>query len=219
MAEVKITREMQDIKTSALSVYESAKKVVIKDQDSYEIHANTLRSIKTQWAEIESKRKELIRPFQQGVKQINDFFGVPLKTLVGAESLIKKALVAYVNEQEAVRLKEQREAMLKAEKEKEKLEKKATKLEEKGDVLKAEEVRIEADFVPVPVVQTKVNSVKGISYKVVWKYKITDEEKIPRKFLTIDHKTLSGLARSTKGKVLVAGVEFYSEKIAAGARM
>ena len=218
MTEFKVTRELESIKTEALSAFENAKAVVIKDQESYEFQGNRLRTIKTQWSEIESKRKELSKPFQQAIKQLNDFFNEPLDVLKRAETCIKQALIKYTDQKEKERQEEERRLRIAAEKQTIKLEKKAEKQELKGQKEKAEETRIEAMAIPVPVVDRKIEKVKGVTFKDIWKFRIVDINKIPRKYLIPDEKSLGEIARSAKGKVAIPGVEFYSEKSVAGAR-
>ena len=219
MTEVTITREMQKFQTDSQEIFEAAKKVIIKNPDSYEYQANSLRNIKTQWSEIDEKRKELVRPFQAAVKKLNDFFSVPLNQLKTAENLIKQALIRYTDEKEKERLQEEKRLREQAEKEAAKLEKKADKLEEKGQTEKAFETRLDAKSIPVPVVAKKVEKVKGISFKEVWKFRIIDIDKVPRKYLIVDEKSLGEIARSTKGKVTIPGIEFYSDKTVAGSRI
>jgi len=219
MSEIKITREMESIQTTALNVFESAKQVIIKDQESYDFQGNRLREIKTKWSQIEEKRKELIKPSQLAVKQLNDFFGVPLNNLKSAENLIKQALIRYSDEKEKERFLEERRLREQAEKEAAKLEKKADKQEAKGNIEKAKETRLDAMAIPVPVVASKIEKVKGVSFKEIWKFEIIDEIKLPRKYLLPDLKTLGELARSSKGKISIPGVRFYSDKTVAGARV
>lgn len=219
MTEIKITREMESIQTTALNVFESAKQVIIKDQESYDFQGNRLREIKTQWSKIEEKRKELIKPSQLAVKQLNDFFGVPLNNLKSAENLIKQALIRYSDEKEKERLREERRLRDQAEKEAAKLEKKAEKQEANGNIEKAKETRLDAKSIPVPVVASKIEKVKGVSFKEIWKFEIIDVDKLPRKYLLPDLKTLGEIARSTKGKVSIPGVRFYSDKTVAGSRV
>lgn len=216
MTEFKVTRELQNIKTEALNVFENAKTVTIKDQESYEFQGNRLRIIKTQWSEIETKRKELSKPFQMAIKQLNDFFNEPLDVLKKAETCIKQALIKYVDQKEKERIEEEKRLLIEAEKQAAKLEKKAEKQEAKGQKEKAEEIRAEAMSIPVPVVPKKVEKVKGISFKENWKFRIVNETKIPRKYLIPNEKELGQIARSTHGKVNIPGVEFYSEKLVAG---
>lgn len=42
-----------------------------------------------------------------------------------------------------------------------------------------------------------------------WKFKIVDEEKVPREYMAPDEKKLGSLARTEKEKASVPGVEFY----------
>ena len=216
MKEITITREMQKYQRNSQEVFESAKKVVVKDQVSYEYQAGSLRNIKTQWSEIENKRKELVKPFQLAVKKLNDFFSVPLNQLKTAENLIKQALITYIDLKEKERIEEEMKLRAAAEKETAKLEKKADRLEEKGQTEKAEEIRLDAKSIPIPVVAKKVEKIKGVSFKEIWKFEIIDLDKLPRKYLLPDLKTLGEIARSTKGKVTIPGVRIYSDKTVAG---
>ena len=62
-----------------------------------------------------------------------------------------------------------------------------------------------------------VASFSGIKYRTAWKARVTDASAIPREWMVVNEQALQAFARSTKGAVAVAGVEFYAEKtMAAG---
>ena len=62
-----------------------------------------------------------------------------------------------------------------------------------------------------PVIAREVPKIAGIKTRTVWKYRIVDAAQIPREYMIPNEVMLGNVARSTKGAVKVAGVEFYSE--------
>ncbi|MBL7685943.1 MAG: hypothetical protein JNK65_07925 [Deltaproteobacteria bacterium] len=61
--------------------------------------------------------------------------------------------------------------------------------------------------------------VSGITSKKTWKFKITNQELIPREYLIPDEKTLGQIARTLCENATVPGVEFYFDlTISAGRR-
>ena len=70
--------------------------------------------------------------------------------------------------------------------------------------------QIEANPVQLTVVQPVI---QGVSTRTIWKFRIVDESKIPREYLSPNEVKLGAFARSTKGLVAVEGIEFYSQQI------
>lgn len=132
--------------------------------------------------------------------------------LDGAERKIKAAVMSYDREQEAIRQAEQRrlqaEADEAARRERERLEKQAAKLKTPE---KREAVLEQAAMVAAPVIQLApvAPKVEGVSVRKTWKARVVDEAKIPREFLMVNERALDAYAKATKGKMQVAGVEFY----------
>lgn len=107
---------------------------------------------------------------------------------------------------------------------------KAAKLREAGKVAqadavlqqgkaKAEELREKAAGVLATPIETKTiipetTKVKGMHFRENWSANVIDLSLIPREYLTPDMVKLNGLARETKGKSNIPGVEFVSEKSA-----
>ena len=46
----------------------------------------------------------------------------------------------------------------------------------------------------------------------IWKFRVVNPDLVPREYLIIDEKKLNEIARTTKGTINIAGIEFYSEK-------
>ena len=180
-----------------------------------------VKQIKTVSKNLEAERMATTRPMDDAKKQIMDLYWGPLDNLTKAESTIKGAVIAYDNEKrrQAAELqrKLQAEADAKARKERERLEAKAQKAMEAGKVEKAEALHEQAEEVQVfvPIVETLVAKTAGVSTRKVWKHKIVDVSKLPRKYMIPNEAMLAALAKSTQGNIPVAGVEFYQEDILA----
>ena len=139
-----------------------------------------------------------------------------------AERIAKDKLKAYRDEVERI----QRAAEAKAAIETAKLQEEAAKLQRqaalaaaKGDEDKAMEKSEAAEAKAVQAATASVAQVAppplrkftGFSIRKVWKWKVVDAEKIPREYLVPNEAALNGLARSAKGSMKVAGIEFYEE--------
>jgi hypothetical protein len=181
-----------------------AKSVTIKTQDQYENAALTLKDIKAKAARLEEERKKITTPLDTAKKAVMDLFRKPTDFLAEAERIIKGSMITYSNEQERLRLEAERKAQEAAKKEEER----------KGNTEKAEDLRQQAQetFVPAPAVQSSFQKAAGTQERIVWKYKITDVNQIPREWMIPDEKAIGAAIRSSSGKVKIAGIEAYSEK-------
>lgn len=207
--EVTKTTEIIEIEEKALKLYESTKEVTISNQQEYDGEGMRLMDIKKRYKEIDGKRKELVRPFQDATKRLNEFFKKPLEWYKSAEVNIKTAILKYERERE----EEQRKLEEEVEKKRQKLEKRAERYQEKGNGGKAEELLREA--VGVSLVTKPVEKVAGISKRDNWKYCIKDVSQIPREYMIPDEKRLGQIAKASKGLVKIPGVLFYNDPIIA----
>jgi len=132
-----------------------------------------------------------------------------------AEKKIKRAVLTYDREQEAIRQAEQRrlqaEADEAARRERERLEKQAAKLKTEA---RREAVLEQAAQVVAPVVQVAAAApkIEGVSVRKIWKARVVDVAKVPREFMVVNDRALDSYAKATKGAVQVAGVEFYQDE-------
>lgn len=65
--------------------------------------------------------------------------------------------------------------------------------------------------VPVKVV-AETPQIAGVKTYTVWKYRITDREKIPSKYWVLDESAIAREVREMKGAASIPGVEAYSEQ-------
>jgi hypothetical protein len=183
----------------------------------YESGAQDLRRVKAAQKRIEDLRTAFVKPLNDHVKRINEFFRAPAARLADAEGKIKRGLLAFQQEEDRRRRDEQRRLEEEARKERERLAKQAEKAAAAGKVEKAETLEARAAQVVAPVLQTETPKVAGVSTRSVWKFEIVDPELVPRVYLVPDEAKIRRVAQALKGDANIPGVRVYEEKqLAAG---
>ena len=187
---------------------------------AYTDAGSDLKEIKAKRKELDTLRKSLTKPLDESKKRIMDFFRKPLDCLKVAEASVSSAMVAWAKEEELQRKAEEDRLRELQRKEAARLARLAEAAEKRGDTKKAAEFdnRSEEVAFAAPVIPPKTTKVAGLAMVEVWKYRITDVNKIPREYMIPNETMLGQTARTTKGLIKVEGVEFYSEESVRGTR-
>lgn len=200
-------------------------KLKITNNAEYTNSAEFLKQIKSTTKVLDDARKDITKPLDEAKKRVMDLFRGPIEKLAQAETVLKRAILTYSQEQDRIRKEAEAKALAAARAEEERkrkaLEERAAKEAEKGNTAKAEALQEKAENVYVPTVvlaPPTPEKISGISTKKVWKFRITDEKAIPRDYLVVNETMLGKLAQATQGKVPVAGVEFYQEDVLSAGR-
>lgn len=176
-----------------------------------------LKRIKATAKRLDEIRKSMTKPLDTAKRAILDFFREPEAKLQRAESGIKRAMLAYADEQERIRREEQRKAEEAARKQREKLEAQAAKAAAAGKIEKAEELEQRAACVVAPVIQREPPKVTGVATREVWRFEIVDASQVPREYTMPDEKKIGAVVRALKGDTNIPGVRVWAEKsLAAG---
>lgn len=157
--------DQSELNTNAERKLAAARSIIIDSPDMYEISASELTAIKKRAKELEEQRTSIVKPLNEAVKNINAMFKTPLEFLSEAESVIKKAMLGYDQEQEKKRRAEQAaleakaaeerrkqnelaaQVRAKAEAEAEANRKAADEARQAGDSAKAAQLEVRADAV------------------------------------------------------------------------
>jgi hypothetical protein len=144
------------------------------------------------------------------------------------ELACKRLMLAWDSEQDRLRREEERRRQEQAQRDAEErriqeaaaLEREAQASGDAGLLDEALEMMeqpvVAAAIAPVEKATPKV---QGIAYKEIWKFRITDVNRIPREYLKVDDVKIGGVVRSMKGATKIPGIECYPEKtVAAGGR-
>lgn len=209
-----ITVEVQEKAQETEVLAQSYENYAITTTENYAHSAEDLKKIKAKAKELDTMRKSLTKPLDESKKRIMAFFKKPLTLLGSAESAIKSAMINWQQEQEKIRLAEEKRLAEAQRKETERLARLAAAAEKRGDEQKAEEFKGRSTVVEsaVPTVVSKVQPISGINKVEVWKFRIVDATKIPREYMMPNEVSLGQIARATKGSVKIEGIEFYSEE-------
>lgn len=185
-----------------------------------------LKEIKALAREVESKRKEMTVPINQGLRKINDFFRPAKKWLSEAEHLVKIKLLKYQQDQALIAQEAQRKADEEARKERVKLEKAAALaaqagMDDRADELKEEIEVQEIETREAPAVVSAAPKLQGISTRRIWEAEVTDkltfvkyvaENPSMLGYLKINESALHAQARTLKDEMNFPGVKAVEHK-------
>jgi hypothetical protein len=215
-----LTKEAVEISTRALTVPEQARTVEITDDESYKRAAEVLLQIKDLRRQIDEAFDPIISKAHEAHREALGQKKRADAPLVEAEGIIKPRIAAYIADINRKRTEE--EARLREEerrKEEERRLEEAIKAEAAGQTEKAEEILAAPVSIAKVRPTTEAPRVAGVSIQKRWTYRIVDESKIPREYLSPDLIKIGAVVREFKGEAVIPGVEVFSEdNVAAGRR-
>jgi hypothetical protein len=223
--------EQQKVVELALTWPQQANALVIATPETYVEAGEMLKGIKALRKEIDATFDPIIKAAHAAHVEANGQKKRAELPLAEAETILKKGLVRYDAEQEQLRraeelrlqelARQQAEAQQLAEAAFLEAQANATTNKDEADQLRreAETVFEQPIAAPVVIVERTTPKVAGISYREVWRFRVTDPTKVPREYLSIDEQKIGGVVRALKGSTTIAGIEVYAEKVAsAGSR-
>lgn len=213
-----MNKETKELVVRSEKVYNDAQKFVVNSPETYTQSGIELIGIKNQEKRLIELEKTMTKPANETIRAIKAFFEKPKEYLKQAKFIRTNNMANYKMEEDRIkREKEEKlaeEARKKEEELKKKLDLKIEKAKLTGNQDKVDELTYQKDLVKVEVksVVSKVPYVEGLATRKNWKFRVTDESKIPREYLTIDEVKLGQVARSKHDEVDIPGVEFYFEE-------
>ena len=209
-----MNESVDTIKAETLPVVARASSIVVKTPEQYTEASDFLKAVKGAQKRVTDFFSPMKSKAHEAWKAITTTEAATLKPLQDAEAQVKRVLVTYQTEQEAIRQAEQRKLQAAADeaarKERERLEKEAAKLK----TPELREARLEqaaAVIAPVVTVAAVTPVIAGQSIRKTWKARVVNSDAVPRAWLMVNEKSLAAFAVATKGAVKVDGVEFYEE--------
>ncbi len=178
-----------------------------------------LSRVKNGFNWLESKRKELVTPFNAEVSKINSDFKTITEPLSKLESIIKNELSRDFKEQEAKRIEAERKAR---EEEAKKLAKLEKDLNSKNELIKAAaESRADAIMTQTEVAIEQSAPVSKIftssgttTFRKVWKWEVEDIDKVPKAYFTLNEKSINASVKH--GLREIPGIRIYEDVQPAG---
>ena len=163
--------EVREVAEEAQMLATVAARYSVGTAEEYTVAGDELKRIKAAQRKLDELRKKITRPMDAAKKAVLDLFRDPEDKLRQAEAGMKRAMIAYSDEQEQIRREEQRRAEDAARKEREKLEAQAARaanagkdaraevLEQRAAAVVAPMATLSIAFVPVPPRMVRLPSV------------------------------------------------------------
>ncbi|MEX2282254.1 MAG: hypothetical protein WEE89_07205 [Gemmatimonadota bacterium] len=212
IVELSIPQPDSAMAAQAQALLTNAESFTVASAPQYSDAGELLKLIKGKSKELDETRKSMTKPLDDSKKRVMEFFAKPLDFLARAESTVKRAMIAYSEEQDRLRREEQRKADEIARKERERIEAQARKAAESGKQEKAEQLQERAATVVAPVIQREAPRVVGQNMREVWKFEITNEDMVPRSYCVPDEKKIRAIVQAMKSGTAIPGVRVYAEK-------
>lgn len=223
--------EQQKVTELALTWPQRAGALAIASPATYTEAGEMLKGIKALRKEVDAAFDPIITAAHAAHREACSQKKRAETPLAEAETILKRGLIAYDTEQDRLRREEERRLQELARQAEETrrldeaaaLEREASTMADlnEGFQLRREaEALLEQPIVaPVVVLEKTTPKVSGISYREVWRFRITDATKIPREYLAVDEQKIGGVVRAMKGQTNIPGIECYADKVAsAGSR-
>ncbi|OGN89797.1 MAG: hypothetical protein A2158_01645 [Chloroflexi bacterium RBG_13_46_14] len=179
-----------------------AEKMTIIDGEGLKKATTDLALLKGISDELEEKRKEIVRPINNKVKSINEYFQTITKPIGQADEILRKKVLAYNAE-----VKKQIQEAEKKEEE---------KMQQAREEAAANHGEITVDLTPEPAPAPPPKTIHGsigtVSQSGTWKYEVEDFAKLPDEYKTVNTSALNSFIKSTKGSRQIPGVRIYFEE-------
>lgn len=190
----------------------------IRDDADLQRRSDGMRWVQTKIKGLTEFRLSMTRPLDDSKQKIMKMFSEPLDKLDLLKRTYGCLIADYEEEVRAVRQKQQQAENEKAAKmeaaQKESLVSLAGEAVMSGNMVLADRYLTSAEHLSIEPMNVGASKRSGVSMRGVWRYKITDESKIPDEYWIIDEKRIGMLARNMKEQMDIPGVEAFEEKIA-----
>lgn len=191
MAEID-TKEVGVVKQQATKALQAATELTIKTPEDMTKATDILSKIKTIGKMVKERKEAITKPLNEALTSARDLFKPIEQNHAEAERIIKGKMIDYQEVEE----KRQAEAKLKL-----------AERVEKG-TMKAETAVAKIEAMP-EVAKTTTGKVGSVSFKTTKKYRVTDEDKVPREYMVPD---IGKITEAIKAGKVVPGAEMYEVK-------
>lgn len=196
-------KKLEEIKRDTSLMATKVKKLKVATTKDMVKASELLGAIKSRIKRIEEIRLTYTKPLNEALKKINSDFKGAMKPLEEMESEIKRAIIDFRTEEEKKRRVE---------------EDRLRKIEEERLRKEAKEKKISAkkliENTPMPIVERQPNQIQTsqgvVKARMITKFRIIDESKVPDKYWVIDESLIRQDIRS--GLMQINGVEVYQEE-------
>lgn len=213
-----------ELLTSAESMLAIAKSYRIDCVELREAAADDLKRVKALAKDLDAQRRSITKPLDEAKARVMELFRRPAEFLELAERTIKRACLAWDDEQDRKRREAEAQAARRADEERKRLQAEAAAQHKAGNVETAHAIIQAAQFVaPTPVVSEQPK-IAGEAKRETWHAEVEDIVALARAVadgraspenLLPNMPVLNQQARSLKASLAIPGVKAVCERILA----
>lgn len=202
-------KEAQQLQAQGAQYLAAAQTLEVVDQATLTEATNLLGFLAETKKQVENRRKWFVKPLNDHVKAINDWFHGIAAPLEQADSILRGKVLRYRQEEERKRREEEARLRRLAEEE-------ARKRREEAEAAAkaAGEAPPEPElFAPPPVVvvpqmaRTTKADFGAVQARKTWEFEIVDESQVPREFLMVNEKAIRAAVKA--GVRNIPGVRIF----------
>lgn len=165
--------------------YDIIKDHKIADEKEYEEATELLKVTKGKIKLLDQERTLAVKPMNDQVREINNWFKKPLDKLKSIETSLKTMLGEY-----QIRQRQEQERLL-------------------AEAAAKETSHAEAQLLVLEAAKKTAPAVAGVSVREVWKWDLLDEKKVPHEFYSIDPSKIEAAVKA--GAREIPGVRIYKD--------
>lgn len=230
--EAPLAPEVEKVAEQSSALVQNAVSIQVTDSDTQTKASDMLLSVAAMIGQIESTFEPMKAAAYKAHRVICEQETKLKNPLVEAQKALKKQIGEFVLEQQRIaqkqqddlRAEEMERARLASVAEGQDLAiQDAVELEAQGNIEAAEAVL--ANPAPAPLrytapasVAPAVAQVSGVTIRTDWDFRVVNEKLIPREYLLVNEAALGSLAKTTKGKATVSGVEFFPKPVVSSSK-
>ena len=186
-----MNKQIQTIKTKTSKALKLSQEIVVTDQKTLSQGIDFLKKIKTTGKIIKAQKEKITKPLNQALKEARDMFRPIESNYLQAERIVKSKILEYNLKEEKKKAEKERKLAARVNRGTMKMETAVKKIEKMPEI-------------------KKEGKVGKVSTRIIKKVVITDEKKLPRKYL-IPNQSL--IRQDALKGVKIDGVEIKEEKI------
>ena len=202
-----------------LSPYEAMRNAEIRTELDADRVASVLGELVARKKELKKQRDEIIGPLRQGISAYNEKEKAVLEPIEALETILRGKVVGWAGKMRARRLEASQMAHTEQLQELKRDERIAIDRclgshspEDESWLMNTQKAIARMEMNPPEIDETIRAGETTVSIVRRWKWKITDSDRVPKEYLTLDEKKINAVVRSQKENTDIPGIEVYQEE-------
>ncbi len=206
-----MNNEIEIASKQAVTVYDQAKAIIVIDNDTMTQAVELTKSMRLIRKEIGLAFDPIIAKAHAAHKEAKAQKDRAELPLIQAEEYLRPQVKKYIADKELERKIEENRIRLEALKAEEEYRlAEAVQLSSEGFKEESDAILETKRPIVMPNIEKTIKADMRL-YRKVWKFRIINEQDIPREYMSVDMTKIGAVVRALKTKCLIPGIEIYEE--------